>query len=486
MELQWKLPAILCLSICSVLAATPAIAADADTDQRIQAVEQGLIPAVRIKGRTRAMTLSSRMAHYKVPGVSIAVIEDNGLAWARGYGLRQAEDGDPVDEHTLFQAASISKPIAAVGALKLVESGAVTLEGNVNAWLKSWNLPENEFTQQHPVTLEKLLSHTAGTTVHGFGGYRIDADLPTIPQILDGQSPANSSAVRVDKLPGEGFRYSGGGTTIAQLLVQDVSGRPFAEYMQAEVLTPLGMIDSTYEHPLPTDRHAQAARGHLSSGRILEGGWHVYPERAAAGLWTTPSDLARYAIEVQLAYQGRSRKVLSPAMIRNMLTPRGRAGLGPMISVGEEVTRFSHGGSNHGYKCQFVADLNRGQGAAVMTNGDQGGALAREILNAVADVYDWPDYLPDERSVADVEESVLEQYVGRYVMKQFGTVVLKMDDGYLSATSLFGPRFNLFFESETEFFTDLPGLEGRFVVNEEDPVELVVQLRDRELRGKRR
>jgi len=475
-----------CLLAISAVATTTAVEPDPSTRQQIEAVEQGLLPSVRIKGRTKPLTISSRMEHYQVPAISIAVIDGHRIVWARGYGVTDVDDPHPVDEHTLFQAASISKPVSALAALKLVEDGAITLDGNVNQWLKSWELPENDFTKQHPVTLETLLSHTAGTTVHGFGGYRPGTELPTLPQILNGEPPANSSAVRVDKMPGKGFRYSGGGTTIVQQLVEDVSGRPYAEFLQTEVLTPLGMLESSYEQPLPANRHTQAARGHNPRGRRVKGGWQVYPERAAAGLWTTPTDLARYAIEVQLAYHDKSHKVLARDTVRDMLTPRGPYGLGPRVSVGDEATRFSHGGSNEGFKCQLFADLKRGQGAAVMTNGDQGAALAREVLNAIAAVYDWPDFLSPEHEIADVDEAVLKRYVGRYVLKRFGTVVVKAEDGYLSARSLFGPNFQLLFESETEFFTNLNALSGKFATSDDGRIELIVRFRDEQLRGKQR
>lgn len=488
MGLKPRLLLLLCVSVSAMFSTGGLIAVEIEADVRehIEAVEQGLLPAIRIKGRSGPMLLSSRMDHYNVPGMSIAVINDGRIKWARGYGVTDVDDPQAVDEHTLFQAASISKPVAALGALELVESGKLALDEDVNKRLKSWKLPDNEFTEQHPVTLETLLSHTAGTTVHGFGGYQVDAELPTLPQILDGLKPANSNAVRVDKLPGEGFRYSGGGTTIVQLLIEDVSGRPFAQFMQDEVLTLLGMSDSSYEQPLPADRQAQAASGHYSNKRPVKGSWHVYPERAAAGLWTTPSDLARYAIEVQSAYQGRSHKVLSRETVHDMLTPRGLVGLGPFISTVEGTTRFSHGGSNEGFKCLLVADRDSGQGAVVMTNGDQGGQLAREVMNAIASVYGWRGYLPPEREVADIDDDVLKRYVGHYNIKSLGAVLVKPGDGYLSAKSLFGPELQLFFESETDFFTDMPDVRGKFVVDDEGKIELMVQFGDRELRGKKR
>src|SRR5215207_10452393 len=189
-------------------------------------VGRGLLPPVLIKGAP-AWSIEERLRHYKVPGVSVAVIKDFKVEWARGYGFKDAEAREPVTERTLFQAGSISKPVAAMTILKKVEQGKLSLDEDVNARLASWKLPENEFTAKRKVTLANLLSHTAGLTVHGFPGYGVGAAVPTLPQVLDGAPPANTAPVRVDLEPGTRFRYSGGGTTVMQLALEDVENRPF-------------------------------------------------------------------------------------------------------------------------------------------------------------------------------------------------------------------------------------------------------------------
>ena len=289
------------------------------------------------------------METYQIPGLSVAVFERHALVWAKAYGVRQPGAVDPVALDTLFQAASISKPVTALAALHYVEKGRWTLDENINDWLISWKLPENEHTRVEKVTLRRLLSHTAGTTVHGFRGYAVSEPLPTLVQLLNGERPANSAPVRVDITPGTRERYSGGGTTIVQSMMVDQLRQPFPDIMRDTVLQPLGLAHSTYEQPLSPARAGNAATGTRADGTSIDGRWHVYPEMAAAGLWTTPSDLARLAIEVSLASAGRSSRVLSPAMARLMLTEQmPRVGLG--FGLGPAPGQFRHNGANEGFR----------------------------------------------------------------------------------------------------------------------------------------
>ena len=263
--------------------------------ERMRRVEQGLLTPVVLKGTAPGMSLPDRMANYRVPGISIAIINDGRIEWAKGYGVTEAGGSTPVDTSTLFQAASISKPVAAMAALRLVEQGKLSLDADVNASLRTWRLPGNDFTRTEKVTLRRLLSHNAGTTVHGFRGYAQGEAVPSVVQILNGERPANSAAVRVDTLPGALWRYSGGGTTIVQLLMHDVTGKAFPTLMRESVLGPVQMVHSGYEQPLPAARGPFAAIGHSSSGAAIAGKWHTYPELFAAGLWTTRTRCPRSA-----------------------------------------------------------------------------------------------------------------------------------------------------------------------------------------------
>jgi CubicO group peptidase (beta-lactamase class C family) len=294
----------------------------ADHQEHIQRIEAKAVDLpLQANEPPLQLSLKKLMELYKIPALSMAVIENYKIVWAKAYGVTDVGTSKSVTTKTLFQAGSISKPVAAVGALSLVEKGQLALDESVNQKLKSWKVPENEFTKTEKVSLRRILSHTAGLTVHGFPGYDVDAPLPTLVQILNGEKPANTEPIRVDIVPGTQERYSGGGVTIEQQLVMDVTGKPFPEFMRANVLEKVGMTDSSYEQPLPHERASRTAAGSYADGKAVHGRWHIYPEMAAAGLWTTPTDLAKFAIEVALSKHGRANHVLSEAMTKTMLTP---------------------------------------------------------------------------------------------------------------------------------------------------------------------
>ncbi|MEM5774871.1 MAG: serine hydrolase domain-containing protein, partial [Anaerolineaceae bacterium] len=383
-------------------------------------IENHLQPAFQIEGqRAPEMTLADRMAHYNVPGVSLAVVENGEIAFSKAYGLADAETGQPAKTATLFQAASISKPVSALAAMALVQAGKLDLDADVNSVLKSWQVPDNEFTQTEKVTLRRLLSHNAGLTVHGFPGYAKGVEIPTIQQVLLGQPPANTGAVVVDVLPGSIWRYSGGGTTVAQLLMMETTGLTHAELMQQYVLGPAGMVHSTYQQPLPAERHAEASTAHSTDGKPVPGKWHIYPEQAAAGLWTTPEDLCRYVIAVQKSLQGQPGAILSPEVAKEMLRVQfGSWGLGPQIKGQGQSLSFSHGGSNEGFRCEMMGYAHTGQGIAVMTNSDNGSGLCQEILRAAARAYGWEDFLPPVKPALTLADDVLQTYTGVYAFPE--------------------------------------------------------------------
>jgi CubicO group peptidase (beta-lactamase class C family) len=336
------------------------------------------------------LTIAQMMERFRVPGVSIAVIKDFKIHWAKGYGLADVETRQAVDTSTAFQAASISKPVTAMAALRLAQEGRLSLDQDINTLLKSWQVPKSQLTAGQPVTARSLMSHTSGSDDgFGFPGYDPGAPRPTLVQILQGQQPSNVGAVRFARPPYAGQKYSGGGTAIIQLMLTDVTGQSFADLMRDKVLQPLGMTGSSFEQP-PTGELAQrTARAH-GNGRGMGAKWHVYPEQAAAGLWTTPSDLARFAIEVQLAYRGPTGSVLSQASVREMLTP---VGVGP-FAVGFAIEKrgegwyFTHSGGNWGFSCDLLAHFRKGYGVVVMTNSG-GSPIIREIEDRVAAAYGW-------------------------------------------------------------------------------------------------
>ncbi len=335
--------------------------------------------------------VAEAMEKYQVPGANVALVDDYAVLWTSGYGVRSADGTDPVTAQTLFQAASISKPVTAIAALRLVEQGKLNLDGKVNEQLKSWQIPDNAVTEKTPIKLRHLLSHSAGLTVHGFMGYAADQTVPTLLDVLNGQPPANSVAVRSFLRAGERFQYSGGGYCVLQQLLIDTTGEPFPQLMQELVLAPLEMTNSTYEQPLPDALKRQAAVGHRPKRAPISGGWHVYPEMAAAGLWTTPENLTRVAIDVAKSHAGRGGKLLSPEMARQMCTLENRVnGLGFALRGAGQTLCFQHGGSNEGFRCVLMMYPASGQGIVVMTNSDHGGKLLTEVANAAAKAYGWP------------------------------------------------------------------------------------------------
>jgi len=390
----------------------PAPESEVSVEERIARIEASLPPNFTIRGETPALvSLEDRMRVLNVPGVSVAVVNDSRIEWARAWGVADAASGRPVGPNTMFQAASISKPVAALAALRLVQDGRIDLDGDVNQWLSSWKVPENEFTRDTKVSLRGLLTHTAGLSVSGFPGYAAGETVPSAVAVLDGHG--NTDAVRVFQNPGTSARYSGGGYTVMQVLVSDAEGRPFHEVMRTEVLEPIGMSRSTFEQPIPEAMQADIAFAHDGDGTPIEGDWHTYPEQAAAGLWTTPSDLARYAMEVQRAVRGESERILSQAMAREMLTPNDdNQGLGPGIDTTGPM--FRHGGSNAGFRANFAAYIDEGQGAFVMTNAENGGPLVAQILSAIAMEYGWPAPLPAERVPVVLDVAALERWTGDY------------------------------------------------------------------------
>lgn len=337
-------------------------------------------------------SIRAAMEEFQTPGLSVAVIDGGRIACAEGFGVCEEGTDRAVTTTTRFQAASISKPVSAAAALHLVSLGKLDLDQDVNEKLKSWKLPDSEKADGRKVTLRQLLCHGAGTTVHGFRGYADGESVPTVPQILDGQPPANSEAVRIFIRPGNVFRYSGGGYTIAQQLMIDVTGESFPALVQSAVLGPLEMQHSTYEQPLPTALLSEAATGHRAGRKLVDGRYHTYPEMAAAGLWTTPSDLARFAIAIQEELAGTSTKLFPQPMAEEMLKPQVKphVGLGLMLAGKDGASQFSHGGANEGFRCQLVAYRTTGQGAVVMTNSDTGGQAAAMVIKAIGEHYHWP------------------------------------------------------------------------------------------------
>lgn len=426
---------------------------------------------LRLGPADEAASIETRMATYNVTGAAIAIADGGEIVHEAGHGVRRAGSTDAVTSRTLFQACSISKPIVALAMLRLVDRGVLDLDADVNDVLTSWRVPANGDWQPR-VTLRQIASHSAGLTTPSFPGYPPEGPIPTLQQILLGQSPANTAGVRVDIVPGVQFRYAGGGTTVMHQLLEDVTGRPLSDLMRELVLDPLGMADSHYVQPLPEPLRDRAACAHLEDGSAVPGDWHVYPELAAAGLWTTPGDLLRYARGVQRAVAGEADALLSPALAAEMLSPHvdsGRAGLtavglGPFVGGAGRSRRFGHSGGNYGYTCELVAYAEEGRGAAIMTNSDAGRGLCWEALDAVAAACGWDDWTPLSVDWPWPDEAAMDRRSGRYRMPGGAEVDVRRAGFWLDVTMPGQPTIRC---------RELDGADGRTYLTWSGNVEFV-------------
>jgi CubicO group peptidase (beta-lactamase class C family) len=485
------LTALLCLA--GLCCQPPEVVAQttfpAEVQNRIEKVGACITTAVVEKDDPDAcQTLTDRMAADHVPGVSVAVIHNGAIEWAQGFGVVRP-GGAPVTAETLFQAGSISKPVAAMAALRLVEQGRLSLDSDVNQALTSWKIPPAASAPGAVVTLRELLSHTAGLTVHGFPGYAAGTPVPTLVQILNGEKPANTGPIRLEAPPGSRWKYSGGGYTVMQQLLIDISHQPFPALLHDTVLAPTGMTHSTYEQPLPEALRAQSATPYWRNGTPVEGGFHTYPELAAAGLWTTPTDLARFAIEIQRSLSGDANNVLSAAMTRQMLTVvQQNYGLGPEIRGSQENPYFAHDGVNAGFESVLVAYEHGGKGAVVMTNAQGGSDLAHALVASIAKVYDWPDLQPVVRTAIKLDPSILAACAGVYEFNnpKF-SLDIRLENGQLVVRSPNRPKYQLFPESRNRFFAKVISTEFEFLRDDSGrAAHLVLHYEGREARGERK
>jgi len=443
--------------------------------QHLEKVVSCLPPPVLIKGEDRSCTsLSQRMSELHVPGVSIAVIHNGEIEWAQGFGVMKV-GGAPVAADTLFQAGSISKPVAALAALKQVENKKLSLDADINSELMSWKVPESPVANGKPVTLRELLTHTAGFTVHGFPGYAAGDPVPTVVQVLNGEKPANTPPIRLESEPGSKWNYSGGGYTVMLQVLLDITRQPFPKLIHDTVLMPIGMTHSNYEQPLPAKLQPTAAAPYDADGNAIRGGAHTYPEMTAAGLWTTPSDIAQYCLEIERSLQGKANHVLSPKLTEEMLTPgKGNWGLGLEIGGAPADPYFSHGGVNAGFESLFVAYEKRGDGAVVMTNAQGGSRLASEVMRSIANEYGWPDFHSAVHTSVKLPTEALKQYVGAYQMRPGLYMTITMSGEQLMSRLGGQDALPIFAEATDRFFPKVVDSEIGFVKDASGKVTTLV------------
>lgn len=454
--------------LCACAGALPYAQGSFSAKQRKESVEDNLARYIVLSGPGESpLNLGSQLAALHVPAVSLAAIRGGRIDWAQAYGVSSL-GGAQATTKTLFGAASISKPVTAMGVLKLVEQHRVDLDGDVNQYLKRWKIPDNEFTAERKVTVRELLNHTSGIGTHNGDIYDPNLPLPTLLQLLDGAKPSRTAPVRVEAVPGTRFAYSNGGYMVLYLLVEDVTGETFARYMKRSVFDPIGMSDSTFESPLAPELAELGATSYQEDGKTpTPPSKFVEPNLAAGGLWTTPTDLAKFLIEVQREYSGTSHKVLSQSTMRLMVSPgsgptsKRRYGLGFEVGGDPGDPYIRHEGSAF-FQDDMVAYLH-GNGIVVMTSGGDGGALAEEILRSAGSVYGFPDFKPIEHSTVAVSPDTLRRLIGTY-----GFVKVSMDgDGLTAEIPIGAMPQRLYPESETHYFVLDGPQELSFDLNDE-------------------
>jgi len=370
-------------------------------ETRIQKIENGLVnidtPANMYnpeyyKSQLK-FTITERMAFYRVPAVSIALIKDFKIEGAKAYGVLKAGGAMSATTGTLFEAASTTKLLTAVLALRLVEQGLIGLDDDVNQYLKSWKVPENEFTREKKVTLRFLLTHQAGLKSGSFP-YE-DDKVPSLVQVLQGETPALNKRVNVESVPGEKHQYSNFGYVVIQLLIEDITGKSYINVAQENLFGPLGMKDSTLVYPFKEEFKNRATFPHDQEGKMHDNMLHP-TALGQGGLVTTPSDLAKFTMELMLAYKGKSEKLLSQKTVQQMFSQQPQIdptplmegipgqGLGVLFVADGDSFSFLHPGFNTpGATCMLTGFPNIGSGYVIMTNGANGFQLSMEIIAAI-------------------------------------------------------------------------------------------------------
>ncbi|TAD83420.1 MAG: class A beta-lactamase-related serine hydrolase [Bacteroidetes bacterium] len=417
---------------------------------KIAQVENGLFTRIIIDGKTQ--TINDRMKKLNIKGLSIAVVNDYKIEWAKGYGYADEQTQKKVTVTTLFEPGSISKSLNALGALKLVQNKKVNLYADINTYLKTWKFPYDTISKGKEITLANLLSHTAGLNVHGFMGYNRKSKIPALTYILDGKAPSQSPAVRSIMEPNKVFEYSGGGTTIAQLMIQDITKQPYHKYMQENVLQPLNMTNSFFSQPPPNDKLKQLATGYDSYGHEIKGKFNVYPTQAAAGLWTTPTDLAKYMIDIQLSIKGKSNKVLNrdfALLHTNRFLQNEDVTMGSFKQERHGEAYFFHDAANDGYRGLYFGSMEGGKGVVVFVNSDVG-EIVFELLNTVANVYNWKGFdKPEIVKTIDIDGIKAKQYEGLYTYEGKIAEVTSKKGGLYYCTD--GLEAKMYFTTITDF-----------------------------------
>lgn len=386
-----------------------------ESAERKTQVESGIRGKVKfLEEPENLSSISNKMSEYNIPAVSLAVINQGKIEWADIYQNANFSEEQELDCTSIFQAASLSKPVTFLAALRMHAAGEIDLDKNIQDYLKDFVIPKGEQTAENPVTFRNIFSHTSGITSGGYQGYAKGLPLPSDLDILKGSDGVNSSAIEVITPPNEILAYSGGAYTLAELALQDIFSDEFSNIMKKWMLEPAGMQHSEFTQPLPASKAKQVARGYTQSGDVLDGGWHNYPEQAAAGLWSNSIDMAKFLIEIYKAYQGKS-SIFSETDIKSIISQeRDGHVYGFILSRSGDDISITHYGGNAGYRTGMAISLTSGNGLAYLINSDNGGALGNELLLTASQVYNWQHFKQTNVSRKQVNTNDLKPLAGEY------------------------------------------------------------------------
>jgi CubicO group peptidase (beta-lactamase class C family) len=436
-----------------------------DARGRKKQVEYGMLPSVVFDGEIEPVSVESRMALYKVPALSVAVIHNGKLDWSAAWG-RLEKDGASADCGSLFQSGSIAKPVTLLAALRMKAAGLIDFDRSIETYLSSCHLPAGRQTDANPVTFRNLLAHTAGLTPGGYAGYAQSDPMPTDQQIVRGEAPGNSRKVEVVNAPGTSLRYSGGGYTVVEIALQDELHKPFDQIMCDWLLAPVGMRQADFTVPLPASSHAHAARGHHLDGTLVAGGWNNYPEQAAAGLWATATDLAMFLLEIHKGYGGKSEVFTQASILEMLANPIDNHAYGFRLTGDGDHVYITHYGGTVGYSAGMTLNLQTGDGAVFLINSGNGANLGTEFFSAVSRAYAWSVFREERVTRVHQPAPVLRSLVGNYVFAEQGWKVSVVYEGG-SVTLVFpnGDRESLIMvpiQGGTREFVHETGVRARF------------------------
>lgn len=390
--------------------------------------ENGIRSQVKFLGETEKLgSITNKMSEYKIPALSLAVINQGNIDWADIYQNTDFSDENKLDCASLFQAASLSKPVTFFTVVRMHSAGEIDLDKNIQNYLKEYKLSAGKQTPDNPVTFRNIFSHTSGITPGGYQGYAKDLTLPSDIDILKGSAGTNSPAIAVITTPNETLAYSGGAYTLAELALQDIYRDEFSNIMKKWILEPVGMKHSVFTQPL-TSKFKNVAKGHVQSGNILDGGWRNHPEQAAAGLWSNSVDMAKFLIEIYKAYQGKST-IFSQSEIKSLLSHERDGHLyGFRIERSDDDISITHYGGNTGYRTGMTINLITGNGLVYLTNSDNGGALGDELFLSASQIYNWHNFKQASVYRKHVDTQQLRELQGEYKWNNQIDLSIKYDE----------------------------------------------------------